>query len=75
MDGAEGSVGGHDHGLAVAVAPHERLVGGLRHHGRDVAVVDGRDVHDPAQLLCHPGRGTAVGLVARSKLIKRKNSA
>jgi len=68
VDGSEGGVGGDYHGLAVAVAPHERLVGGLRYHGRDVAVVDGRDVHDPAKLLYHPGRGTAVGLVASSKL-------
>ena len=40
----------------------------LGHHGRDVAVVDGRDVHDPAQLLRHSSRRATVGLVACAKL-------
>ena len=68
VDGPEGRVGGQDHRLAVAVAPHERLVGRLGDHGRDVAVVDGRDVHDATQLLRHSSRRATVGLVACTKL-------
>ena len=54
VDRVKGRDGGRDHALTVAVAPHESLVGRLRHRRRYVAVVNGGNVDHTTQVVSHP---------------------